>query len=93
MENLARKISSTLLDDTDRVDYPTVRLVGSQVDALGLWAHDVGASTKMQATIRISSKSKDSGEERYVTVELVEAVVKKPEGADANKMFPTTVAA
>ena len=80
------------MDDAERIDYPTVHLSAEQVDALGLWDFDVGDDTKMQASIRIAAKSKDSGEDRHVTIELVDAVVKRPEGVDANKMFPTTVA-
>jgi hypothetical protein len=90
MANLARRSSDTLMGDNDRVDYPMVHFSAEQVASLGLWDHDVGDTTKMQANIRISSKSKDSGEDRHVTIELVDAVVKKPEGVDANKMFPST---
>ena len=52
----------------------------------------MGATTKMQAVIRISAKSQDAGEERNVTIEITDAVVAKPEGVNADRMFPTTVA-
>ena len=52
MANLARRADrGTLIDDSDRLDYPTVHLSAEQVDALGLWDFDVGDDTKMQATI------------------------------------------
>jgi hypothetical protein len=93
MANLARSSRDTLMGDDDRIDYPTVYLTAEQVDALGLWAFDVGETTKMQATIRIAEKCQDSGEDRRVTIELIDGDVKKKEGIDANRMFPTTVAA
>ena len=94
MANLARKMDApTLLDDGERLDYPTVYLSAEQVTALGLWQFDVGDDTKMQATIRVASKSQDAGDDRHVTVELIDATVKPKEGVDANRMFPSTVAA
>ena len=91
-KNLARnEPSGTLLGGEEEVSYPTLWLSGSQVEALGLWAHDIGGTTKMTATIRIASKSQDSGDERRVTIELVDADVKRPEGINADRMFPSVV--
>jgi hypothetical protein len=53
MASLARKEpSGTLLGGEEEVSYPTLWLTGSQVEALGLWAHDVGGTSQMTATIR-----------------------------------------
>ena len=91
MANLARKDYPTLLGSPEDVHYPTLYLTGSQVEALGLWAHEVGGTTEMKATIRIASKSQDAGDERRVTIEIMDADVKRPEGVNADRMFPSVV--
>jgi hypothetical protein len=94
MANLARKSNNGLLMDApDRLDFPTLHLSGEQVADLGLWEHEMGATTKMQASVRVAAKSQDAGEERHVTLEIIDAVVAHPVGINADRMFPTTVAA
>lgn len=94
MPNLGRKATpSTLMGEPDRVAYPSLHLSGDQVDALGLWPFDVGDDTMMHAKVRISSKTQDAGEDRRVTLEVMDATVDAKKGIDANRMFPTTVSA
>ena len=91
MPNLGIKSSNTLLSEDNQIDYPTLHLSGDQVTAMGLWAFDVGDDTTMTAKVRISNKSQPAGEDRRVTLEVLDATVKAKEGVDANRMFPTTV--
>ena len=94
MPHLGRKTDTgqTMLSEAP-IDYPTIYLYAEQVAAMGLWPFDVGEGTMMHAKVRVSAKSQDAGEERQMTLELIDATVDAKKGIDADRMYPTTVAA